>query len=100
MGCYVNPRNMSKEAWLECHGDLTEGPCEITETHLPVCLVQNRGFTAAGVAFSADEVEAFSSPDPRTKIWYKVSRELLRTASDLSIFERPAGYTNPFVKTR
>lgn len=89
MGCYINPPNKSKEAFLKEHGVRTNGPCEITETHLPVVWVDNGPFSAAGVAYSKDEADAFNSPaDNREKIWFKVSRELLRTVSDLSRYEK------------
>jgi hypothetical protein len=64
MGIYVNPRDgLTKEAWLAMHGDRTLGPCEITAEHLPVCLVDNGLFTAAGVAYTPRELEAFQQPD-------------------------------------
>lgn len=75
MGYYINPRDTSKEEWLREHGELTAGPCEITETHLPVVLVNNGPFNAAGVGVNAGEVEAFTQPtDFRPKKWYRVSR--------------------------
>ena len=75
MGYYVNPSSMSKEDWLRLHGEPTNGPCEITETHLPVVLVNNGPFNAAGVGIDANEVRAFTQPtDYRPKKWYRVSR--------------------------
>lgn len=87
MGCYINPKDKSKEAFLILNGTPTLEPCEITETELPVCLVDNGLFTAAGIAYDEDEVDAFLHPDPRPKRWYRVSRELLRTVSDLASYE-------------
>jgi hypothetical protein len=89
MGCYVNPSNVSKEEFLVLHGVPTNGPGPISETHLPVCLVDNGMFTAAGVGFSEAEVEAFNRPDDRReKMWFMVSRANLRQVSDLANWER------------
>lgn len=78
MGYYVNPRDRSKEQWLAENGEPTNGPCEITEEHLPVVLVDNGPFTAAGVGFDAREIEAFTLPhDRRPKQWFKVPRSAL-----------------------
>jgi hypothetical protein len=89
MGCYINPRTTSKEAWLAENGTPTNGPGQITETHVPVVLVNNGPFNAAGVAFSQRELEAFTQPgDFRPKQWFLVSREAARTVSDLASWER------------
>ena len=93
MGCYVNPKDMPKEDWLLLFGEPTVGPTPITETHVPVCLVDNGPFTAAGVAFNEREVQAFSYPDSRPKIWFKVSREDVRKVSDLANWEQEKGRT-------
>lgn len=90
MGCYINPPTGTKEDWLAEHGHqvwLTE--CQITTTEVPVCLVDNGGFTAAAVAFDKHELKAFSDPaDPRYKVWYMVPREEARKVSDLANWER------------
>ena len=89
MGCYVNPQNETKEEFLLKHGKRVRTDLEITDTHLPVCLVDNGYFTAAMVAFNEGEIEAMNSPgDRRPKTWYIVSREELRKVSDLSRYER------------
>jgi hypothetical protein len=88
MGCYINPRNQTKEEFLREHGEPTSTPCEVTETHLPVVLVNNGPFTAAGVAYDNREREAFLYPDPRPKQWFRVSREELRKVSDLARYEK------------
>jgi hypothetical protein len=88
MGCYVNPQQQSKEDWLLLNGSPTVGPCAITETHLPVVLVNNGQFTAAGVAFDARERECFNDPsDVRLKRWFMVERSKLRAVSDLARYE-------------
>ena len=87
MGCYINPQDISKEQFLADHGVPCSTPGPITEDYLPVCLVNNGFFTAAGVAYSQGEVEAFQYPDGRPKKWFMVSRENLRKVSDLASFE-------------
>ena len=42
MGCYINPRTISKEDWLKENATETDDPCLVAKTHLPVCLVENR----------------------------------------------------------
>lgn len=87
MGCYINPVKMHKEDWLLVHAtQLTAAPAwhEVPSGQLPVCLVFNPGFTAAGVAFNEQELIEFSDPgDPRPMIWYTAAIEKLRTVSDL-----------------
>ena len=88
MGCYVNPRNETKESFLAREGRVI-GVHEamITETELPVCLVDNGMFKAAGVAFSDHELAVFAdSSDPRIKQWFMVSKHKLRSVSDLDSY--------------
>ena len=87
MGCYVNPENESKEAFLAREGRrVAVQDAAITEKELPVCLVNNGFFTAAAVAYSEDELEQFAYPDGRPKTWYMVPQEKLLEASDLIDF--------------
>jgi hypothetical protein len=77
MGFYVNPIGMTKELFLELNGRKMT-PHEVADynfsdrSHLPVCLVTNPGFTAAGIAYDAKERDAFFAPDGRFKVWYLV----------------------------
>lgn len=81
MGFYINPKDMEKEAFLGKHGTLLrphqletfdfEGP------DLPVCYIDNGAFTAAGIAYDRDEMEAFARPDGREKRWFSVPKTLL-----------------------
>lgn len=80
MGFYVNPKDGSaKEAWLEKHGKLTEPETVHTMNYpkdkLPVCLVDNGIFTAAGIGFDQQEREAFLRQDGRDKIWFLVAKK-------------------------
>jgi hypothetical protein len=89
MGCYVNPTGASKEEFLMREGRRVDfAEAKITETELPVCLMANGFFTAAGVAFSESELDAFSDPaDVRPKAWFMVSKAKLRKVSDLESYE-------------
>jgi hypothetical protein len=80
MGYYVNPPGgQSKEEWLDINGT----PCEYvpdydnTRINMAVCLVDNGGFTAAGVAYSSNELECFAVEDGRQKRWYMVPSDKL-----------------------
>lgn len=89
MGCYINPTNTSKEAWLGENAIMTDRPGQITETHVPVCLVNNGFFNAAAVVYSERELQAFTQPaDYRPKQWFMVERAKARIVSDLSNYER------------
>lgn len=79
MGAYINPVNQSKEDWLRENATLTDTPESFDSKpgYLPVCLVDNRMFTAAGIAFNERELEAFTYPDGRRKAWFWVEKEKL-----------------------
>lgn len=88
MGCYIKPHDCDKVDWLETNGTRTSGPTEITESHVPICLVDNGVFKAAAVGFSAREIEIINEPtDFRPKCWYTAKRSLVRTVSDLYNYE-------------
>lgn len=87
MGYYLNPKTCTKETWLSQNGEHTSTPTwPVKEGYLPVCLVDNGMFTAAGVAFSSNELDAFTLPtDYRHKTWYLVKVDkLLEEIPDLS----------------
>ena len=76
MGYYIDPQNETKEAWLSKHGkpspDQPKWKAAVKAGDLPVCLVDNRLFTAAGVCYSEREQEQFAQPDGRRKFWFTV----------------------------
>lgn len=82
MGKYVNPLGgMSKEMWLIQHGDmLEEVPTEYKVGDcLVVCWVDNGAFSAAGIADSQAELEAFKiASDTRQKLWFLVPEASLK----------------------
>jgi len=82
MGYYINPPDMTKEQFLEKHGQPLSNPAEFdfAGDALPVCLVDNTamGFTAAGICYDPRERDVFILPDGRPKKWFSVSKELLK----------------------
>lgn len=75
MGCYINPENCEKEDFLAEHGELIYDVDEFTnnafflnfnsilkQNKLPVVLVDNHVFTAAGVCYNEMEFKAFTNP--------------------------------------
>lgn len=83
MGYYINPREETKEEWLAKHGKITTLAAlkEWKQYHvaLPVCLVDNVGFSAAGICINEQELINFSRPwDTRSKVWYLVEKSLLK----------------------
>ena len=99
MGCYVNPENETKEAWLEREGRpatqdeiiaIREGRVVenfLAKGVLPVVVVNNGLFTAAGVLYSDREAIAFSDPtDYRPKSYFVATLEKLRAVSPLDYY--------------
>lgn len=79
MGIYINPKDGSKEEWLVQHGKLqiiTPSHYRVDDSYA-VCLVDNRLFTAAAIAFDQNELEAFKYPDGREKMWFMVPKKAL-----------------------
>jgi hypothetical protein len=84
MGYYINPPDVSKEEFFRDNG-IRVSPEEVRayqyspeEKLLPVCLVCNWNFSAAGIAYDPLEREAFLAPDPRPMQWFLVSKEKLQ----------------------
>jgi len=84
MGYYINPPDSTKEAFLERYGTPISPAIakqiwkeEMIKTHLPICLVDNGQFTAAGIAYSERETDYFLEPDGRPKLWFVVPRKEL-----------------------
>ena len=77
MGIYINPPQESKEQFLSKYGiKIREFDFKVFDfsdkTILPVCLVNNGPFTAAGVAYCPRQVEAFLYPDHRPRTFFMV----------------------------
>ena len=96
MGCYVNPKGESNHDWLEENGKCIEvldnkeipvysGLCNGGK--LPVILVDNGSFYAAGVCFDEREYNRFTQPDdPRPRIIYTCDKELLKKVVDNPLY--------------
>jgi len=85
MGAYVNADGMSNEEWLSKNGkrlhSVSRGDFDFRDK-LPVCLVDNIVFQAAGIAFDEKEFDVFNNNnDNRPKKWFLVDKELLKTVS-------------------
>jgi len=90
MGAYINPPDMSKERWLEENAiELSGVPrqyrwtAEDESKSYSVCLVDNVGFSAAGIAFDRRELDDFAHPDGRPKRWFVAKEKDLVKVSDL-----------------
>lgn len=91
MGCYINPSDKSKEAWLKENAvaiDAHSAKTALTSENVPICLVNNGPFTAAAVGFSEREIDEFLRHDGRPKQWFMARRDAVRRVSDLTSFER------------
>jgi hypothetical protein len=90
MGYYVNPVGMSKEQWLAKfaidEGNNPPSSVSVFPDTLPVCLINNGFFTAAGIAYDDEELAAFADPtDPRQRRWYIVPKaELLKVEPSIA----------------
>lgn len=95
MGLYINPMKGTKEDWLMKKGRqvcillpevaLPDFKSFTEKGELPVILVNNGTFTAAGVAFNEQEYEIMteSERDTRPKILFAVSKKKLKKVSNL-----------------
>ena len=88
MGCYVEPRNETKEEFLEREGRevisdyISQNYRFIKqEGSLPVVLCDNGNFTAAGIAYTEREFERFVRYDDRPKRFFIVPIKKLMAVS-------------------
>lgn len=89
MGSYINPAKESKESFLHREGvpvDENFTWKELPADCLPVCLVANAMFTAAGICYCEQEFNVFKMPDPRPRRWYLVEIKSLLEVSDLGTY--------------
>lgn len=79
MGYYIETEhNTGKGNWLMEHAKAikTKLPQPATTTHIPVVVVHNRGFEAAGICYSPQKQREFTrSDDLRPKEFFMVPRE-------------------------
>lgn len=83
MGCYVNPPNESKEAFLEREGRaVSVQEVVITNVEVPVCLFSNGSWTAAAVCDYDEELARFTDEvGARLISWYMVDAKKLAEVS-------------------
>lgn len=95
MGMYINPNGMTKESWLAKNGTPVKNKdlenFDWNSDEVPVALMDNGMFTAAGVCYNQREFAVFNSDDGRRKIWFTVSKEKLKQVC-------PFDYNNYFGK--
>jgi len=84
MGYYINFKDKTKEEFLDARAIEMQtkedvlNMCEHDKGFVPVVLIDNGGFTAAGVAFSRDELDAFTEDnDPRPRRFYVIKTSIL-----------------------
>lgn len=80
MGYYINPPDMTKEQWLGHHARELRTPAEAQEVggdEMPVVLMDNGPFTAAGIAYCDNELAAFAEPDGRPKRFFAAPKAKL-----------------------
>ena len=90
MGLYLNPPGMSKEDWLRQHGIRATAKQMVDEYQtqkekgfVPIVLVDNGHFTAAGIGSNLDETRVFCDPkDPRHKLYFWAHLDHLRKIQD------------------
>ena len=97
MGCYISlptsgaTRGRAQREWLQRHGTELPGPpawATLPPDCLPVCLVDNITFMAAGVAFDELELQRFVyGRSGRAWTWFLVPRKKLYAVSPLDRYE-------------
>lgn len=90
MGCYIDPTNETKEAFLEREGwevtsdYISQNYKDIKDKgDLPVVLCDNGKFTAAGIAYKEREFERFVRYDGRAKRFFIVPITALKKVSPM-----------------
>ena len=81
MGFYVNPPNEDKEQFLDREGLLVEklDYSKVPSSMVPIILMDNGAFKAAGIAYSEKEFKAFTDKsDPRPKKIFLVKKAALK----------------------
>lgn len=85
MGFYINPKDSTKEDWLNANGRRIPASNAMETikggTEMPVCLIDNFAFQAAAIGFSEGEVHYFLNDNSgRPKQWWAVPNEKIYEA--------------------
>ena len=85
MGFYINPKGMTKEAFLAEHGkelSLAEVSWPPKDDEALVCMVDNGPFRAAGIMVDEREFAQWGRPDHRPRKWFTLNKQLAIDNSD------------------
>lgn len=99
MGFYVNPQKESKESFLRREGMAAPNHPRITwdsvpEGYLPVVLMNNGFFTAAGIAYCESELKEFTRLDddrPREIFMVKIEKLISVAGADFEQYVKSKG---------
>jgi len=97
MGFYVNPQGQNKTTFLQQKGEKVSNSFKwntLPKGKLPVVLIDNGPFTAAGIAYNEREFNAFTDPsDRRPKEIYivPVSDLLVASGPDFAKYAKENG---------
>lgn len=82
MGYYIETTvSKNKTKWLcehalgEIQSNAEVAADNATNNKIPICVMDNGPFEAAGIAFNYEELQAFAYPDSRRKQWLLLPRE-------------------------
>lgn len=93
MGMYVNPLRDTQKNWLSNNGTIIIGDVVSSYSAIrnsncvPVCLVDNGGFTASAVGYDLAETAEFARKDGRPKTWFSVPIDKFDYTSGLSAYD-------------
>jgi hypothetical protein len=107
MGIYINGEDEAKISFLTTHGTekarinchplpdvpLTWSFQDFRDANsLPICLVLNDGFMAAGIAWNQDEFNRFQlRGDPRARYWFALPNDIARNHIPTTLHEEIFG---------
>ena len=84
MGCYVNPKDMSKEEWLSRNAiPIEDATIDVKPGEVILLLVNNGAFTALGVMYSEGELMSVLEDgiEKRPHSWWLSDIEAVRKVS-------------------
>jgi hypothetical protein len=84
MGYYINetknghlfPTNKANQLLEQGIATRIDKPTKLPTNSAVICVVCNGPFDAAAYCYSQNELEAFSEPDGRPRVWLKMDKKL------------------------